>query len=74
MLPLMTFEEVLKMSEYKHDFVDDNPYIVYSGDKEQSYPGELADLIGIISGIKIADAGKVLGVDESGELALITLE
>ena len=62
------------MSEYKHDFVDDNPYIVYSGDKEQSYPGELTDLIDIVSGIKVADAGKVLGVNANGKLALITIE
>lgn len=63
----------MEMSEYKHDFVDDNPFIVYSGDKEMSYPGELASLISIVSGIKASDAGKVIGVDSNGDLALITV-
>ena len=61
------------MSEYKHDFVDDNPFIVYSGDKEQSYPGEFSDLMDIVSGITASDAGKVIGVDSSGKLALISI-
>ena len=59
------------MAEYKHDFVDDNPYIVYSENHEQDYePGELDALV---ASIKVADAGKVIGVDEDGKLALLTI-
>lgn len=59
------------MAEYKHSFVDDNPYIVYSGNAEQDYePGELDALV---AGIKVADAGKVIGVDSDGKLALLTI-
>ena len=59
------------MVEYKHSFVDDNPYIVYSGNAEQDYePGELDALV---AGIKVADAGKVIGVDSNGKLALLTI-
>lgn len=60
------------MAEYKHDFVDDNPYLVYSENAEQDYePGELDALV---AGITASDAGKVIGVDSDGKLALITLE
>lgn len=60
------------MAEYKHDFVDDNPYLVYSENAEQDYePGELDALV---AGITVADAGKVIGVGEDGKLALLTLE
>ena len=59
------------MSEYKHDFVDDNPYLVYSGNAEQDYePSELDELV---AGIKVADAGKVIGVDSNGKLALLPI-
>lgn len=60
------------MPEAKHDFIDDNPYIVYSGNAEQDYePGALDALV---AGITIDDAGKVIGVDSEGKLALLTLE
>ena len=59
------------MAEYKHDFVDDNPYLVYSGNAEQDY--EPDELDALVAGIKVADAGKVIGVDENGKLALLTL-
>lgn len=60
------------MAEYKHDFVDDNPYLVYSENAEQDYePGELDALV---AGITVSDAGKVIGVDKDGKLALLTLE
>lgn len=59
------------MAEYKHGFVDDNPYIVYSENAEQSYvPGVLETLA---EGATISDAGKVFGIDESGNVALIEL-
>lgn len=60
------------MAEYKHDFVDDNPYLVYSENAEQDY--EPDELDALVAGIKVADAGKVIGVDENGKLALLTLE
>lgn len=60
------------MADYKHDFVDDNPYLVYSENAEQDYePGELDALV---AGITVSDAGKVIGVDEDGKLALLTLK
>lgn len=59
------------MPEAKHDFIDDNPYIVYSGNTDQDYePGALDALV---ASITIADAGKVIGVDEYGKLALLTI-
>lgn len=59
------------MAEYKHSFVDDNPYIVYSGNAEQDY--EPDELDALVAGIKVADAGKVIGVDSDGKLALLTI-
>lgn len=59
------------MAEYKHSFVDDNPYIVYSGNAEQDY--EPDELDALIASIKVADAGKVIGVDSNGKLALLTI-
>ena len=58
--------------EYKHGFVDDNPYIVYSENKEQSYVPDIFDeLAASATG---DDAGKVFGIDSDGNVALITLE
>ena len=59
------------MAEYKHSFVDDNPYLVYSVNVKQDY--EPDELDALVAGIKVADAGKVIGVDEDGKLALLTI-
>lgn len=58
--------------EYKHGFVDDNPYIVYSENNEQSYVTDVFDELA--ASATEDDAGKVFGIDSDGNVALITIE